>query len=60
MHYVHLGHVGLVSNCHWRQIVSYVVGWPKSPPEEKGDVVYLSPAQAFEPVDAEATLFSAR
>jgi hypothetical protein len=27
MHYVHLGHVGLVANFHWAEILDFVLGW---------------------------------
>ncbi len=27
MHYIHLGHVGLVSNFRWGQIADFVLGW---------------------------------
>jgi len=27
MHYVHLGHVGLIANFHWAQILDFALGW---------------------------------
>jgi hypothetical protein len=27
MHYIHLGHVGLVSNFRWGEILDFALGW---------------------------------
>lgn len=60
MHYIHLGHVGLVSNCHWRQILSYVVGWPKSQPEGEKLVSQNPPTLIAAPIARDTALFHAR
>jgi hypothetical protein len=27
MHYIHLGHVGLVANFRWGEIADFILGW---------------------------------
>jgi len=57
MHYVHLGHVGLVANFHWAEILDFALGWTTF--DLEGEDARRAPsAPASQPLAAQAAVFN--